>query len=113
MGAILAVISVGSAEITQNLDEALYGEGSRGCNGKKSKTVANSTIKGCKKISFAQVKLRPEKYPDGAGHYYKTLKLRHATTPALATFPALDLAALAHALSLAARPGNTPGTAAF
>ena len=81
MGAILAVISVGSAEITQNLDEALYGEGSRDCNGKKSKTVANSTIKGCKKISFAQVKLRPDKYPDGAGHYYKTLKLPNCSMP--------------------------------
>ena len=48
MGAVLAIAGVGSASISKKLDKALYGDGDRGCNGKKSKSFTKARIKDCK-----------------------------------------------------------------
>ena len=81
MGAILAVAGLGSAEVTRKLDNALYGDGERGCNGKKSKSFTKARIKDCKQISAAQAKLRPSKYPHGPGAYVDRRKLPSCFLP--------------------------------
>ena len=81
MGAILAIAGIGSAEISKKLDKALYGEGDEGCNGKKSKSFTKARIKDCKQVSYAQAKLRPQKYPQGAGAYVGSRKLPNCYLP--------------------------------
>ena len=80
MGAVLAVAGVGSASISKKLDKALYGDGDRGCNGKKSKSFTKARIKDCKQVSYAQAKLRPQKYPQGAGTYVGDRKLPNCSS---------------------------------
>ena len=81
MGAILAIAGIGSAEISKKLDKSLYGEGDEGCNGKKSKSFTKARIKDCKQVSYAQAKLRPQKYPQGAGSYVGSRKLPNCYLP--------------------------------
>ena len=81
MGAVLAIAGVGSASISKKLDKALYGDGDRGCNGKKSKSFTKARIKDCKQVSYAQAKLRPQKYPQGAGTYVGDRKLPNCYIP--------------------------------
>ena len=81
MGAVLAIAGVGSASISKKLDKALYWDGDRGCNGKKSKSFTKARIKDCKQVSYAQAKLRPQKYPQGAGTYVGDRKLPNCYIP--------------------------------
>ena len=80
MGAVLAVVGVGSASITEKLDNALYGEGDKGCKGGKS-TYTRARMQGCKKVSYAQAKLRPSVFKGGAGAYVEGRKVPSCYIP--------------------------------
>ena len=82
MGAILAVMGIGGAVASSNVDKKLFGDGDRGCDTRgDSKSFSKFKMSGCKKVSYAKYKLRPQKYPHGAGLYVGEQKVPSCYIP--------------------------------
>ena len=81
MGAILAVMGIGGAVASSNVDKKLFGDGDRGCRNGKSKSYSKFSMRNCKRVSYAKYKLRPEKYPHGAGLYVGDVKVPSCNIP--------------------------------
>lgn len=69
---LLAVLGVAHAEVSKKIDKKAYGENvDRGCKGDVSKSHAKINISGTENITRAQALLRPGRFPEGAGLYWK------------------------------------------